>query len=139
MTKLKAQHAHPLEQIEEARRNNADNSPVLEADLRINERILRTSEEKLAEMHRDTQDALDAVNKLSVDLQPRLMELNSNGVSAMLEAVACAQADPSAEQQEEKGLMTTPGVKNGGPKARTYAQKVKDRLRSCVPPSYLPC
>jgi hypothetical protein len=66
------------------------------------------------------------------------MELNPNGVSAMLAAGASAQADTSAEQQEGKDLMRTPGVKNGSPEARAYAQKVKDRLRSCVLPSYLP-
>jgi hypothetical protein len=89
-------------------------------------------------MHGDIQDAIDAVNKLSLYLQPRVMELNPNGVSAMLAAVASAQADSNAEQQEGRDLMRTPGVKNGSPEAQAYAQKVKDRLRSCVPPSYLP-
>jgi flagellar biosynthesis/type III secretory pathway chaperone len=44
MAKLKAQHAQLLEQIEEARRNNADNLPALQADLRANELILSTPE-----------------------------------------------------------------------------------------------
>lgn len=135
---LKAQHAQLVSRVKEAQQSNADNLQVLAANLHLNETFLSVAPEKLEQMHRSAQEAIDAVNKLSLYLQPRLPELSAGGVTAMQSALASGQVDAGAEHQEAEDLGRTPGLTNASPEVQAYAQKARARLQSCVPPSYLP-